>query len=360
MTEGNLDLAGVCETRSGQFKEMVADPLNISVDSSLVHCMASCHTLIKLNGELTGNPLDVKLFEAIEWDLKEQFNAGVNPDYGVPTPALVSPSKRHSGRKPGKIQNYPNSMAPSNLEIALLKSYPFDSAVQRMTIVAKKKGAPHFDVFVKGAPEKVASLCKPETVPSDFTSVLQTYTTQGLRVIAAASKSLNANARWTEVDEMSRNELEEKCDFLGLIIMQNLVKPETYGAIEKLHEADIETVMVTGDNILTGISVGRDCKLIRPGTTIIKVEADVMQEFDSTQLNVSYYLTESDKPGGNAEVSLLNAGQNYAFACDGRTFGLIRTHDRTLLNAIVQKGKIFARMLPEQKIHLIECMKDLG
>ena len=54
------------------------------------------------------------------------------------------------------------------------------------------------------------------------------------------------------------------------------------------------------------------------------------------------------------------SGQNYAFACDGRTFGLIRTHDQTLLNAIVQKGKIFARMLPEQKIHLIECMKDLG
>ena len=60
------------------------------------------------------------------------------------------------------------------------------------------------------------------------------------------------------------------------------------------------------------------------------------------------------------KVSLLNAGQNYAFACDGKTFGLIRTHDRTLLDAIVQKGKIFARMLPEQKIHLIECMKDLG
>ena len=54
-------------------------------------------------------------------------------------------------------------MAPSNLEIAVLKTYPFDSAVQRMTVVTKKKGASHFDIFVKGAPEKVASLCKPET-----------------------------------------------------------------------------------------------------------------------------------------------------------------------------------------------------
>ena len=52
--------------------------------------------------------------------------------------------------------------------------------------------------------------------------------------------------------------------------------------------------------------------------------------------------------------------RNYVFACDGKTFGLIRDHDRALLERIVQRGKIFARMLPEQKIHLIECMKDLG
>ena len=54
-------------------------------------------------------------------------------------------------------------MAPSNLEIAVLKAYPFDSAVQRLTVITKKKGSPQFDIYVKGAPEKVASLCKPET-----------------------------------------------------------------------------------------------------------------------------------------------------------------------------------------------------
>ena len=54
-------------------------------------------------------------------------------------------------------------IAPSNLEIALIKQYPFDSAVQRMTVVAKKKGAQYYSVFVKGAPEKVASFCRPDT-----------------------------------------------------------------------------------------------------------------------------------------------------------------------------------------------------
>jgi magnesium-transporting ATPase (P-type) len=54
-------------------------------------------------------------------------------------------------------------LAPSNLELALLKQYPFDSAVQRMTVVVKKKGTPAYSVYIKGAPEKVASLCRPNT-----------------------------------------------------------------------------------------------------------------------------------------------------------------------------------------------------
>ena len=29
--------------------------------------MASCHSLIKIEGELTGYPMDIKLFEAIRW-----------------------------------------------------------------------------------------------------------------------------------------------------------------------------------------------------------------------------------------------------------------------------------------------------
>merc|ERR1711977_54428 len=106
--------------------------------------------------------------------------------------------------------------------------------------------------------------------------------------------------------------------------MQNLVKQETYPALEKLYDANIETVMVTGDNILTAISVARDCRLLQPGVTVIKVEAHKID----AQLNVSYTIQdESEK-----ETSF--SGHNYAFACDGRTFGLIRNHDATLLNSI--------------------------
>ena len=57
----------MCETRDGQFQESVADPLTLASDSLLVQTMASCHSLVKIEGELTGYPMDIKLFEAINW-----------------------------------------------------------------------------------------------------------------------------------------------------------------------------------------------------------------------------------------------------------------------------------------------------
>lgn len=356
LTEGDLDLAGVCEAKEGQFQESVADPSTLPSDSLLVQTMASCHSLVKIDGELTGYPMDIKLFEAINWELTEQRHCGSNPDYGIPTPTLVSPPKgqKHGGNT--KI----GGIAPSNLEIALLKQYPFDSAVQRMTVVAKKKGAQYYSVFVKGAPEKVASFCRSETIPAEFSNLLQYYTKQGFRVIGASAKSLKHGMKWSEVDELSRTQLEEGSDFLGLIIMQNLVKKETYGAIAELHGADIVTLMVTGDNIQTAISVARDCEMVKPDQTIIRVVAE-----DSSigqQLSVTYSLPESETASIIQDTSQVAnmTSENYVFACDGKTFNQIRTRDPELFKRIVHRGKVFARMLPEQKIELIECLKGLG
>lgn len=33
--------------------------------------MASCHTLVKVKGELLGDPLEVKMFESTKWIIEE-------------------------------------------------------------------------------------------------------------------------------------------------------------------------------------------------------------------------------------------------------------------------------------------------
>ena len=52
--------------------------------------------------------------------------------------------------------------------------------------------------------------------------------------------------------------------FLGFLIMQNKLKNATTAIIDALHEARIRAIMVTGDNVLTAISVARQCHLVRP------------------------------------------------------------------------------------------------
>jgi len=44
--------------------------------------------------------------------------------------------------------------------------------------------------------------------------------------------------------------------------MENKLKPATIGAISTLNTCNIRTIMATGDNILTAISVGRNCNII--------------------------------------------------------------------------------------------------
>jgi cation-transporting ATPase 13A2 len=61
---------------------------------------------------------------------------------------------------------------------------------------------------------------------------------------------------------MERKDAESGLDFIGFIIFENKLKPNTAGVLDELTEAGIRKVMCTGDNILTAISVARECNLI--------------------------------------------------------------------------------------------------
>lgn len=58
--------------------------------------------------------------------------------------------------------------------------------------------------------------------------------------------------------------VESDLRFLGLVIFENKLKPGTTPAIATFRQAHIPTRMVTGDNVRTAISVGRECGMIQP------------------------------------------------------------------------------------------------
>ena len=76
LTEDGLDVLGVrCLGRSGDlFGELIFDVHDIPLGSSkasFLHALATCHSLKVIDGEVIGDPLDVKMFEFTNWVLEE-------------------------------------------------------------------------------------------------------------------------------------------------------------------------------------------------------------------------------------------------------------------------------------------------
>ena len=57
-------------------------------------------------------------------------------------------------------------------------------------------------------------------------------------------------------------QVETDLSFCGFIVMQNCLKLATKSVIDKLTKGGIRSVMVTGDNMLTAVSVARECNMI--------------------------------------------------------------------------------------------------
>lgn len=78
---------------------------------------------------------------------------------------------------------------------------------------------------------------------------------------------------YAKIQRISREKIECDLTFLGFVILENRLKPDTLEIINNLMAANIRTVMVTGDNILTALSVAHDCDMIPTGQNIIIVTA---------------------------------------------------------------------------------------
>ncbi|XP_041695692.1 polyamine-transporting ATPase 13A3 isoform X1 [Coregonus clupeaformis] len=374
LTEDGLDLWGVQRVENGTFHLSEDNAYKESlVKSQFVACMATCHSLTKIDGQLSGDPLDLKMFEATGWILEEATEEETSLHNRI-TPTVVRPPKQLMPPEPvmspeQDMELYDLSLA---YEIGIVRQFPFSSALQRMCVVARLLGEKRMDAYLKGAPEVVASLCKKDTVPEDFAEVLEDYTKQGFRVIALAHRRLESKLTWHKVQNVNRDHIEVNMEFLGLIVMQNKLKAETPGVLDDLRRAHIRTVMVTGDNMLTAISVARDCGMIPPQDRVII--ADALPSKDGQLAKISWrYADNPSKHAGKAprleevEISLEDvchtdepkSQDQYHFAMSGKSFAVITEHFQDLLQKLVLRGTVFARMAPDQKTQLIEALQGV-
>ncbi|XP_038318756.1 probable cation-transporting ATPase 13A5 isoform X2 [Canis lupus familiaris] len=353
LTEDGLDLWGVVPTADNCFQEVHSFASGKDLPwSPLCAAMASCHSLILLNGTIQGDPLDLKMFEGTAW-IMEDCSADYCKFGMLDSNTIIKPGPKAS-------------WSPVEA-IAILRQFPFSSSLQRMSVVTQLAGEDHFHVYVKGAPEMLAKFCKSETVPKDFPQKLRSYTIQGFRVIALAHKALKIE-KLSEVQNLAREKVESELTFLGLLIMENRLKKETKPVLKELSEAHIRMVMITGDNLQTAITVAKNSEMIPRGSQVILVEANEPEDF--VPASVTWQLIEDQENGlgrnetylniGNSSVPDGTRGSCYHFAMSGKSYQVIFQHFNSLLPKILVNGTIFARMSPAQKSSLVEEFQKLN
>ena len=243
LTEEGLSLWGIIPCHQAILDQPTTSVQNLDRESLLVSCLAACHSLITIDGQLSGDPLDLKMFEATGWELVEA-GSSENENYDQMMPTMVRP----------KSEDLEDSWKLA-LEIGIIRQFTFTSNLARMSVIAKKLRSSQFMVLVKGAPERLEPLCNPKSLPPNFSEQLATLANSGHRVVALAGKTLQAN--FLKVQKITREEAEKELTFLGFLVMQNTLKPESAGVIRELRAASLRCLMVTGDNLLTAVSVAR-------------------------------------------------------------------------------------------------------
>lgn len=230
--------------------------------------MACCHSLTVIKNVLAGDPMDLILFNGSGWKFEEVTT--VAKDSGEEWSGVVVRTE------------------DSKMKLKCLKQFTFSSQLKRMSIIVQNAKDRTFWIYCKGAPEVISGLCAAESVPKDFASVLNYYSKNGYRVIGLSCKSLESLSDTLE----TRDKLESNMKFLGLVVFENRLKPQTTGVISELNEANIRTVMITGDNLLTGISVAKECGILDRKRPIYILEAS--SSGGNVQLQV--HPTTDDKP----------------------------------------------------------------
>ncbi|KAL8914093.1 MAG: hypothetical protein Q9171_001209 [Xanthocarpia ochracea] len=387
LTEDGLDVLGVrvVQRPAMKFSELLSSSLtllpgaayerdptvNYDAHKAALHTMASCHSLRNVDGDLIGDPLDLKMFEFTNWTFTEGSLDRFSQQYDELKSQDCSNAKPPAGLEfePIDLNESENNVA---IQLNIIKGFDFVSQLRRQSVVVSQPGNGCANIYVKGAPECMRDICRPDSFPTDYEELLGFYTHRGFRVIACATKKVPYD--WASLQRIERETAERDLDLIGFIIFENKLKAATAETIKQLENAAIRQIMCTGDNILTAVSVARECSLIdRTAHCFVPhvVEGSIRdpdarltwQSVDNPLFTLDEKTLTPLPPPAESDVSLpydMANLRNYSLAITGDIFRwIVDFGDEPVLQRMLVAAQVFARMSPDEKHELVEKLQTI-
>nr|XP_025867796.1 cation-transporting ATPase 13A2 isoform X6 [Vulpes vulpes] len=323
-----------------------------ALPAAMTVCTLYAQSRLRSQGIFCIHPLRINLggkLQLVCFDKVLEEGPAADSAFGTQVLAVMRPPLQEA-----QLQGREEPLVP----VSILNRFPFSSALQRMNVVVAWPGAAQPEAYVKGSPELVAGLCNPETVPADFAQMLQSYTAAGYRVVALASKPLPIVPSLEAAQQLSRDAVERELSLLGLLVMRNLLKPQTTPVIQALRRTRIRTVMVTGDNLQTAVTVAQGCGMVGPRERLVIIHATPPERGQPASLELlplesPTAVNGAKDPDQAASYTMEPDPRSSHLALSGSTFGVLMKHFPKLLPKILVQGTVFARMAPEQKTELV-------
>jgi len=301
LTQDGLQLVSVLRAEGSALVPLPVETHRLTAHARGDHlekAMATCHSLGMFRGQLLGNAVDVAMFGATGW-------------------ALASPERVEFEGQQG---------------LEVVRRLQFDRARRTMGVVVQSAGSP-LVLYVKGAPESVFALCGSVAVKRGTATDLAAG---GGYVLAMASRPL---VGWTarQVADAPRDELERALSLLGLVVFRNELKADAAASVAELQEGKVRTVMVTGDNLLTGVFVARQAGLLQ-GNVVVGEAVDGKVQWSPPR------------------PAAIDEGDDLALS--GDAFDLLLQSGEIHRGRMLQRVVVFARTSPAQKVRVVKAFMD--
>jgi Ca2+-transporting ATPase len=186
----------------------------------------------------------------------------------------------------------------------LVQEYPLSQNLLAMSRVWKSPDNMNYVIAAKGAPEAIADICHlSKEQLQGLSEKINSMAEKGLRIIGVAK------AKFKQTD-LPGEQHDFKFKFLGLIGLADPVRPGVAEAIRECYAAGIRVVMITGDYPVTAQNIAKQIGLKQPDGIITGTELEKMDTSD--------------------------------------------------LQERIKTINIFARVVPEQKLHIVNAFKANG
>ena len=154
----------------------------------------------------------------------------------------------------------------------LVEDYPLTKELLAMSRVWQSPDFKQYIIAAKGAPEAIVDLCHLDAEATQkIIQQVNALAEKGLRVLAVA-KAKFSQQKLPEIQH------DFAFEFIGLTALADPIRPTVVAAIKEAHTAGLRVVMITGDYPATALNIARQIGLQSPDAVITGLELNQLND----------------------------------------------------------------------------------